>query len=74
MIEPTETSDVVGIAASNAINPDAPEFQKGYKRENNTGCCGICGSTGCVKDHANDAASIQIIRQRNTRDDFVTEV
>lgn len=65
-----ETIDV-GIAASNAINPDAPEFQKGYKRENNTGCCGICGSTGCVGDSTTtDTANVVVIKQRNIRDDF----
>lgn len=59
-----------GIAASNAANPDAPEYQKGYKRENNTGCCGICGSTGCVGDHATDPPAVEVIRQRKTREDF----
>ncbi len=60
----------VGIAAANASNPDAPEFQKGYKRENNTGCCGICGGTGCTNNNVVESPTVEVIRQRKTREDF----
>lgn len=59
----------VGIAAANATNPDAPEFGKGYKREHNTGCCGICGGTACTTS-TTTSTEPEIITRRLTREDF----
>jgi hypothetical protein len=66
-----EENNGIGIAAANAANPDAPEYHKGYKKENNAGCCGICGGTACTDNHLDEPSVPEIIRERYVREDFI---
>lgn len=50
----------------NADNPNAPEYQKGWKSQHNAGC-----SCSCNTEEQDEEETTTVVRQKLTRDDFV---
>lgn len=50
-------------------DPNAPEYEKCYKKENNSGCSCSCAQANSSIETTTEETET-IIRARNTRDDF----
>ena len=57
------------LSNNNFENPNAPEYQKGHKPENNNGCGGSCSGS---LDTSNTTKSLttKIVKKKLTRKDF----
>lgn len=52
-------------------NPDALEYQKCYKKENNAGCACSCHQSSDAPDQNSTELETTIVRVKNTREDFI---
>lgn len=52
-----------------ANNPNALEYGKGYKKQNNAGCCG-CGGCNQQSNDNEEEETTTVIRSSKTREDY----
>ena len=52
---------------NNCQNPQAPEFGKCWKGENNVGCCGNCGTDDYISTEGGGVGRIRVVKSHLTR-------